>query len=78
MRIASVIFAGSVAALLAIAPASARNTTPQKTDDKSTSSTRHAYRQAADGSWTELPCQEFGNGQVQPRPGAKGSEEEPR
>ena len=46
-------------------------------DDKSASSSCHAYQQAADGSWTQLPCQEAG-GQTQHRPVEKGGEEEPR
>jgi hypothetical protein len=82
MRIARVIFVGSVAALLAAAPAFARHPEAQKTEDddsKSASSSCHAYQQAADGSWTQLPCQEFGNGQTQHKPVAKGSgEDEPR
>lgn len=80
MRIARLIFVGSVAALAMAAPAFAKHSEAQKTkadDDKSTSSSCHAYRQAADGSWTELPCQEFGNGQSQHRSMAKGSEGEP-
>jgi hypothetical protein len=63
MRIKRAIFIGSIAALAATtAPALAKNSTAQKTDDKSTSSSCHAYQQAADGSWTELPCQELGSG----------------
>ena len=63
MRIKRAIFVGSVAALAAMtAPALAKNSTAQKTDDKSTSSSCHAYQQAADGSWTQLPCQELGPG----------------
>jgi hypothetical protein len=79
MRFARVIFIGSVAAGLVV-PALAKHPEAQKTEDdgKSTSSSCHAYRQAADGSWTQLPCQEFGNGQTQHRPVAKGSEEEAR
>ena len=67
MRIKRAIFAGSIAALAATtAPALAKNSTPQKTDDKSTSSSCHAYQQAADGSWMELPCQELGSGSGAP------------
>ena len=63
MRIKRAIFGGSLAALAAMtAPALAKNSTAQKTDDKSTSSSCHAYQQAADGSWTQLPCQELGSG----------------
>jgi hypothetical protein len=79
MRIAKVIFMGSVAALLAAAPALAKHPEAQKTDEnQSASSPCHAYQQAADGSWQQLPCQEFGNGQTQHRPAGKGGEEEPR
>jgi hypothetical protein len=80
MRIASVIFVGSVVATAMAAPAFAKHPEPQKTDDtQSASSTCHAYQQAADGSWTQLPCQEAGNGQTQHKPVAKGgSEDEPR
>ena len=79
MRIAGVIFVGSVAALVAVGPAFAKHPEARKTEDaQSTSSNCHAYQQAADGSWTQLPCQEAGNGQTQHKPVAKGSEEEPR
>jgi hypothetical protein len=49
------------------APALARNSGTPKADDKSTSSSCHAYQQAADGSWTQLPCQEMGSPQAQPQ-----------
>lgn len=79
MRIASVIFVGSVAVLMMAAPAFAKHLQAQKTDeDNSTASSCHAYQQAADGSWQQLPCQEFGNGQTQHKPVAKAGEEEPR
>jgi hypothetical protein len=61
MRIAKSIFVGSMAALaLLTAPALAKNSNVQKTDDSPTSPSCHAYQQAADGSWTQLPCQEMG------------------
>ena len=78
MRIARMIFTGSVAALIFAVPAIAKHPESQKIDDKSASPSCHAYQQAADGSWTELPCQEFGNGQTQHRQPAKGGAEEPR
>ncbi len=79
MQIAKVIFAGSVAALLTAAPALAKHPEAQKTDEnQSTSSSCHAYQQAADGSWQQLPCQEFGNGQTQHKQVSKGGGEEPR
>ncbi len=76
MQIAKMIFTGSVAALVMTAPVLAKNPDSQKTDEKSGSASCHAYQQAPDGSWTELPCQEFGNGQTQHRPPAKDGEEE--
>lgn len=78
MRIARSIFAGSMAALaLLTAPALAKNFHAQKADDKPASSSCHAYQQAADGSWTELPCQEFGSsGQTQHKPPHRGADED--
>jgi hypothetical protein len=79
MRIKCAIFVGSIAALAATtAPALAKNSTAQKTDDKSTSSSCHAYQQAADGSWTELSCQELGSGsggQTQHKSATRNSDE---
>ncbi len=61
MRIAGVLFAGSVAALAVLTtPALAKNSDAQKADEKSASSTCHSYQMGADGSWTALPCQELG------------------
>jgi hypothetical protein len=63
MRIAPLIFTGSIAALAVLtAPALAKNSNTQKIDDPSAaaSSSCHAYQQAPDGSWTPLPCQELG------------------
>ena len=78
MRIAGIIFTGFVAALVMTVPALAKNSESQKTDEKSAPPSCHAYQQAADGSWTALPCQEFGDGHTQHRPPAKGGEEERR
>ncbi len=82
MRIKRTIFVGSIAALAALtAPALAKNSTPQKTDDKSTSSSCHAYQQAADGTWTELSCQELGSGsggKTQPKSATRHTDEETR
>lgn len=68
MRIARMIFVGSIAALtVTTAPALAKNsnsnasnTNAQKVEDKPASTGCHAYQQAPDGSWTPLPCQEAG------------------
>ena len=79
MRIAKVILAGSAAALLLTAPALAKKAQIQKTEDQSTSSSScHAYQQAPDGTWEQLPCQEAGGGETQHRPPPKASEEAPR
>jgi hypothetical protein len=68
MRVARMIFVGSVAAFaVATAPllaknsnSSASNANAQKVEDKPASTGCHAYQQAPDGSWTPLPCQEAG------------------
>jgi hypothetical protein len=68
MRIAPLIFTGSIAALAVLtAPVLARNSNTQKVDDPSAlasptsaSPTCHAYQQAPDGSWIPLSCQEPG------------------
>ena len=80
MRIKHAIFAGSMAALAAMtAPALAKNSTPQKADDKAASSPCRAYQQASDGPWTQLPCQELGgSGQPQPKSATRGSDETTR
>jgi hypothetical protein len=82
MRIKRAIFVGSIATLAAMtAPALAKHSNAQKTDDQSTSSSCHAYQQAADGSWTELPCQELGSGsgeQTQHKSATRNPDEETR
>lgn len=79
MRIAKAIFVGSVFALALAMPAFAKHTEAQKTDDKSstTAVSCHAYQQAQDGSWVELPCQEAGT-QTQRKQPTKGTEAERR
>ena len=59
MRIAKSIFVGSLAALVA-APALAKNSNGQKTEDKQASVSCKAYQLAPDGSWAPLPCGEMG------------------
>jgi len=62
MRLGYAICLASVAALLApAAPGLARNSdTPKTSAPPTMSSPCHSYQQAADGSWTELPCQALG------------------
>jgi len=68
MQITDMIFVGSLAALVATtAPALAKNPQinpqTQRAEQQATSSSSpcRAYQQAADGSWTELPCQAPGS-----------------
>ena len=62
MRIAPLIFGGFTALATLTAPALAKNSHSQKIDDQPASPSCQAYQQAADGSWTSLPCQELGGG----------------
>jgi hypothetical protein len=81
MRIANMILVSSLAAFVATtAPALARNSQTQKTADEQTNSSAcHAYQQAADGTWTALPCQEHGAAaQTEHRSVASGSSDEQR
>jgi hypothetical protein len=82
MRLGQAIFFGSAAALLTLAaPTLARNSGANSHTAKATeapaSSSCHAYQQAADGTWMQLPCQEMGSkAPAQPRSAAKSSTEE--
>lgn len=83
MRITSVIFAGSVAALAVLAtPALAKNfdsktSDVQQSDAAPASAPCYSYQPKPDGSWTQLPCQEVGAAKsVQRRSAAKA--EDPR
>ena len=74
MRVVSLIFAGSIAALAGLAlPALAKNSNSlananaQKIEETPVAQGCHAYQQAPDGSWTPLPCQEAGT--AAPPPG---------
>jgi hypothetical protein len=66
MRIAQSIFAGSIAALAAIAsPALANGSSPSshadanaKAVDETSSPGCHAYQKGPDGSWVETACHE--------------------
>ena len=65
MRLGQAILFGSAVALLTLAaPTLARNSSAHSHTAKATeapaASSCHAYQQAADGSWTQLPCQEMG------------------
>ena len=61
MRIAKLIFVGSLAALVLVAaPALAKNSDGQKTEYKAASTSCRAYQKTPDGSWTPLSCGEMG------------------
>jgi type II secretory pathway pseudopilin PulG len=80
MRLGQAIFLGIVAVLLTLAvPSLARNSNAAKTAETSASPSCQAYQQAADGTWTRLPCQELGSRpQPQSRSASKGTTEETR
>jgi hypothetical protein len=82
MRLGQAIFFGSAAALLTLAaPTLARNSSTNSSLTKATeapaAASCHAYQQAADGSWAQLPCQAMGSkAPTQPRSAAKSATEE--
>ena len=79
MRIASILFAGSILLSLLVGPALAKSPDTHPAVETSSPSACNAYEQAADGSWTKLPCQEVGgNGQTQHRSTKHHGEEQPR
>jgi hypothetical protein len=75
MRIATVIFAGSVAGAIALAtPALARHSDAQKPAEEAASSTPcQAYEMGPDGVWHQQPCQEAGAPAPAPRKSAAHS-----
>jgi hypothetical protein len=82
MRLGQAILFGAAAALLTLAaPTLARNSSTNSHTAKATeapaSTSCHAYQQEADGSWTQLPCQEMGSkASAQPHSAAKSATEE--
>ena len=82
MRLGQALLFGSAAALLTLAaPTLAKNSSANshaaKAAEAPASTSCQAYQQAADGSWTQLPCQEMGSRtSTQPRSAAKGATEE--
>jgi hypothetical protein len=80
MRIGKAIILSSIAILAIVtSPALAKNSDAQKVDDASASPPCHAYQPAANGSWTELPCQEVGAPSQTPhKSAAKSPDEDPR
>jgi len=82
MRLGPALFLATMAALLtAAAPGLARNSeTPKASEQTATkSSSCRSYQQAADGSWTELPCQELGApAAAQPKSATRKTDEQTR
>ena len=77
MRIKHAIFAGSIAALASMtAPVLARHSDAQKPNEPSPASPCSARQQAADGSWTQVGCQELGSPEQTPRKSATRSPDE--
>jgi hypothetical protein len=76
MRLANVIFFGSIAAVAVLTAPALANNSDAKSTDKSASSPCNAYQQAPDGSWTPLPCQEMGAGQPAQRKSATRSSDQ--
>ena len=78
MRFGHALFIASTASLLTLAaPTLARNADAQKSGERPAASSCHAYQMAADGSWTELPCQEAGStGQPQHKTSSKSADDE--
>jgi hypothetical protein len=77
MRIRSAIFFGSMVAAVLSAPALAKNSDAQKTEESPASPPCHAYQQAPDGSWTPLPCQGTGStAQTPHKPSARSGTDE--
>ena len=81
MRLGQAIFFGAAAGLLTLAaPTLARNSSTNSHTAKATEAppaASHAYQQAADGSWTQRPCQEMGSkAPAQPHSAAKSATEE--
>ena len=77
MRIKHAIVAGSIAALSSMTgPALAKHSDAPKADEPPASSSCSARQQAADGSWTQVACQELGSPEQAPRKSATRSPDE--
>jgi hypothetical protein len=82
MRLGQAIFFGTAAALLTLAaPTLARNSSANShtatAADAPASASCHAYQQAADGSWVQLPCREMeSRATAQPRSATKSATEQ--
>ena len=80
MPIKHAIFAGSIAAMVSLTvPALARHSDAPKTSEQPMSSPCSALQRMADGTWTQLPCQELGSpNQTSRKSATQGSEKQAR
>jgi hypothetical protein len=80
MRFGYALLLASTAGLLTLAaPTLARNSEAPKAGEQPASYSCHAYQQAADGSWTQVPCQEMGLvGQTPHKPAPRSTDEATR
>jgi hypothetical protein len=81
MRLGHAIFVATIAALFTLAaPGLARNSdTPKPSEQPAAPSSCHSYQQAADGSWSERPCQELGvSAQPQHKSATRKTDEQTR
>lgn len=80
MRFGHAVVVTSIASFLVpAAPTLARNSKEPKAIEQPVSSSCHAYQQAADGTWRQLPCQEMGPGvQTQHKPAPRTTDDEER
>jgi hypothetical protein len=77
MQFKHAILVGAMAALASLAvPALAKHSDAQTTSEQPTSSACSARQRTADGTWTELPCQELGSPKQTPHTSATRSTDE--
>jgi hypothetical protein len=77
MRFGHALFVATTAALLAAAvPGLAKNGETQKSSEQPAAASCHSYQMGADGSWTELPCQEIGVSASSPKSSSRKTDED--
>jgi hypothetical protein len=77
MQLRHAIVAGPMAALVLLtAPALARHSDAPKAGEQPASSSCSASQQTADGTWTQVPCQEVGSPSQPPGKSATRSTDE--
>jgi hypothetical protein len=77
MQLKHAIFVGALAALASLAvPALAKHSDAPKTSEQPAASACSARQQTADGTWTQVPCQEVGSPAQPPGKSATRSPDE--